>query len=407
MNRFGCFCLRIVLGAALACALPEPVARAQTDPVLLYLPALSTYQVQSNGQLSLAWMADSSTRLTPTPNGKLLSAIDTGGRLHMIWATLTAPRLLYHAWLSSQGWSAPAAVAESLGISETLYGPYVDSVGGLHLVWRADLGTGATPRYRLYYSRWDGSTWSPVEDVYPTANAFVQAMAHSDGAGGVAITVLDTPLFGAAKAFQITGGSGSWTTSAAIQPSYSGAGVVWPDEAGGVRFIGVVSGQPDQLRVDRWLGGAFVVQNRVSALTLGTRETQLDGLGNLLTFGVKSVPIVGGTGYAAVAQCLRDDGAVDPEVTMATYGTAYVTLVKAADRSDLVALAWKTDTSGLAVRVFAGCSSGDTFNVPPPAPPVVSLQAAAVSAAGSRLCLLWRSTYDYRDLTATCANLVR
>lgn len=398
---------RAALVAALALGTSYNSAAGQETSHSLYLPTLSTYAVDMHGSIGLTWGGTTATHLEPTPNGKLLSAIDSFGHPHILWGTLTSPRLIYHSWLAADGWSAPAPVAQSLGSSDVLYGPYVDGAGALHLVWRADLGTGVALRYHLYYSQWDGLAWSPAEDVYGSANSFVQAMAHGDGGGGVAITVLDTQPFGTATAYQLTRSGGGWTTSGAIKPAFTGTSVVWPDEAGGVRFVGAVTGKPDQVRVARWQGGAFVIPEHISSMTLGTRETQLDGNGNLLAFGLKSIPIVGGTGYAALAQCLFNDGSVGDEITMATYDAAFATLVKAADRSDLIGIGWKASPTTLAISVFANCQSAESFSVTVSPESTLALQSVAVSGRASRVCLLWRGTYDSRDLNATCAAIVR
>lgn len=399
--------LRAALIIVLAMGAPQNSAAGQETSFSLYLPTLSTYVVDLHGSVGLTWGGTTATRLEPTPNGKLLSAIDTFGHPHVMWGTLTSPRLIYHSWFGAEGWSLPAPVGQSLGSSDVLYGPYVDGAGALHLVWRADQGTGVQFRYHLYYSAWDGSAWSPAEDVYGSANSYVQAMSHGDGAGGVAITILDTPPFGAATAYQLTRSGGSWIKTGAIKPTFTGTSVVWPDESGGVRFVGAVTGKPDQVRVARWQGGAFVIPERISPFTLGTRDTQLDGNGNLLSFGVKSVPIVGGTGYAAIAQCLFDDGSVGDEISMATYDSAFVTFVKAADRSDLSAIAWKASSTTLAVSVFANCLSAEPFSATVSPASTLVLQSVAVSGRASRVCLLWRGTYDNRDLNATCAAIVR
>ena len=140
----------------------DNLARAQSDTSghVLYLPLL-----QNGYDPSWQWKPTEMVSVSPTPFDNPFLAIDHAGRVHVFWDTwpTSGAAFIYHTYQTANGWSPPAPVANTLGISKLLIPPVVTPDGRIHLVWYNELAFGGP--YRLMYASFDGSQGSPEEEM--------------------------------------------------------------------------------------------------------------------------------------------------------------------------------------------------------------------------------------------------
>jgi hypothetical protein len=111
-----------------------------------------------------------------------------GNELHLVWNSLAGIGKRLHSWSSDGGetWTEPAVITRSISGGWT--GPpglVVDSAGTLHMITSVSGERGAQDIERIFYMRWDGSSWSKPELVSgglgATSSVEGPTLAISDG----------------------------------------------------------------------------------------------------------------------------------------------------------------------------------------------------------------------------------
>jgi hypothetical protein len=323
---------------------PSAAALAQSTTRLM-LPI-----VAANHDLAWRWSATAPVDLTPTPYHGPFPAVDNTGRLHLFWDTLYSPRHIYHTYLSEVGWSPLSPVAESLGASTLLGPPLVDASGHLHLTWRNHLGYGVDNPYRLLYGRFDGTTWSPDEELARGTAPGVKGVAHPDLAGQIRVTMYDAVFPSAA--YQFVRSQDPWQRTGPIRPGHAVNAVV-PDLQGGIRFF---SGLGD-LFYSHWRDGQFVAAGTKLAGSVLSRQVMADAYGSVHVFGGDTVPIPGGSVYGLYHRCLQPEAAWTVEQVLSGENALVGQAVGAAGLSKTFALLWvqTPHTSQAMLALWRGC----------------------------------------------------
>jgi hypothetical protein len=364
----------------------------------VYLPL-----VTHNYDASWQWREPEPVTLTPTPWSNPVTAVDHQGRLHIFWETLSQPRFIYHTYQTSEGWTAPDAIAQTLGTSQILFPPLVDLTGDLHLVWRNYLGLGIEKPYRLMYARFDGLHWTAEEELYRTGNSGVQAMVHHDQQGNIRVTLLDNTM--TTTAHQLIRWSDGWHVLGIVQPGHL-TQWVWPDMGGGIHFYG--SNFSNQLYYSHWRDGQFQVHNYQSTGAVHNRNTQLDGQNNLHTFWKASVPVPGGTVTGLYHQCLQSDLSWRSQEVLSGYSAVTGEVPKAADIFSRVAISWKDSSPApFNIGLWEGCNQLSQKVIPMSEPHNWDLKALALAQTPPKACVLFRRLFDSRQYTAVCADINR
>jgi hypothetical protein len=363
--------------------------------------------VVKNHDPTWQWRAPITVTLTPQTSSAPLMALDHQGRPHILWDTYKEPKFVYHTYLDSGTWVTPTAVAESLGFSEALYPPVVDSQGGLHLLW-LNRETYNDP-YRTLYTRFTSGQWAAEEEVFRSSQtgSALLGMVHFDEKGNIHATMVDGFLV--SGIYHTVHAETGWEASVEIEPP-THYDWVWPDHRGGVHFYGNDYGTPSYLYYSYWREGHFTVRDRrgPARVDLAGRETQLDGKGNLHIFWTDPVAIPGGSVTGVYHQCLGEDLSAGPKEVLS--GESYASgVVKTGSRTRRFALAWQEE-GGERVRmgVWEGCRQTDTKTVPFSGEMDWTPRAMAISDVSSRVCILgYTTTYYPHRYEVVCADILR
>jgi hypothetical protein len=339
----------------------QPISSASQvvpdEGTIIYLPA-----VYRDYDPSWSWNEPVMLTLSPEPFDPPLLVIDNAGRPHIIWDTLSSPRYIFHTYLSDSGWTPPNPIATSLGASETLFPPIIDTTGTIHLLWHNDLGTGITEHYRLIYAFFDGALWSSEEEVI-RSEWDIQGWVHLDDQGGVHVTS-EGSIFGTIHFMSRT--NDGWTLPIELDPVHS-VSLVWPDMFGGVHFYGSSYYPEWYIHHSYWHDGAFVINDQVAVGQLGSHDTQIDSLGNLHQFWRGQVPVPGGTVMGIYYRCLDSNLVWGPESNPSGQAEVSSALFHGWDQLTHLALAWKEAVSGqVRLGVWNGCTQIDEKTVPFP-----------------------------------------
>jgi hypothetical protein len=230
------------------------------------------------------------------------------GRLHLFWDTLDGPGFIYHAMQTERGWTEPAPVAPSNGTSYTLYEPYVDANGAIHLLWRNWLGSGIEKPQRLLYASFDGDVWSTEEQV-ASFDYELQGMVHG-GEGGVIHVTYVWGMISSHESHTTRSASG-WSAPVELKPAHT-ISLVWVDRQGGVHLYGSDYSN-NRVRYSYWKSGTFPVSERVMEGRVYGRRSLLDGLNNLHLYWSGTVPVPGGQVSGLYHQCVEDNRVFGPQ----------------------------------------------------------------------------------------------
>jgi len=391
--------LLTLLGLLALGSMPVRGAPLQQTITTVYLPL-----VVKNYDFTWRWLPPSQITLSPRPNHAPILVIDRSGRPHILWDTYTSPRYIYHTYLTEQGWMAAAPVAESLGTSETLFPPIIDSDGKLHLLWANWFGSSVENPYRLSYAVFDGNQWS-TEDEVVRSNADIQGMVQFDDQGAIRVTYTGVALLGS-QIYQTQHTAEGWSQPVHIylggsHPIY----LVWPDMAGGVHLYGN-DAYNETLYHSYWLNGQFVIQGQIGTGKILGRETQLDIQNNLHVYWTGQVPVPGDTVTGIYYQCLDASLNWSPQIMPSGQEEIAGPPSKAWDGQDGFALAWK-ETAGNRVRLslWDGCAQGDVKTFLFASDINWEVAAAAISHAPRQACVLARELYSY-EYTVVCAVIL-
>jgi hypothetical protein len=366
----------------------------------IYLPL-----VAKNFDPSWAWSNPITATLTPAPYHAPLATIDHLGRLHILWDTLTPPQFIYHTYLTAQGWTSPTAVAQTLGTSEVMYPPLVDTAGILHLAWRNNLGTSVTNPYRIMYARFDGTQWSSEEEVFRSAFT-LQALLHTDQLDQIRIGALVSTAFisFSSNTYDFVRSVQGWSSYGPL-PDPSTATWIWPDMQGAIRFYGDFGS--NAIAFTLWKDGHVLTNAQtINGGTVSARNTQLDGQNNLHVFWTGQVPVPGGFATGLYHQCLSGQLVWDQPRTLSGLDNVASLSAKASDNSSRVVLGFKkTSTGEVELYLFQGC--GSLASSIAPVKPNFDVLAMALSHTPSKLCVLSRKAFTSDMFETVCSDINR
>lgn len=397
MRRYSILHVAILSLTILWMIVSQIPASSQEIQYITYLPL-----IQNNVDVSWRWNEPVDIALDPSPWHDPISIIDQDGRFHVFWDTLSTPRLIYHTYLSPEGWADIKPIAQTVGTSYLLYPPVISEDGKIHFVWRNYLGYGIENPYRLMYASFDTENWSAEEEIVRTASE-MQAMVQVINSTAIHVTYAETNLFAPAL-FNITRTNGGWVNNIEIDPSHS-VSLIWPDRYGGVHLY-----QNDyyakNLHYSYWFDGSFSIDNIVINADLLGHETQLDGQKNLHIFWTGQVPVVGDQITGVYYQCLSHDFNLSIEKILSGEVEITGSVVKASDNLFRVALGWnEAGSNQIQISIHNGCNSHKVKIIPPPLESDWDLKALAISSLPNRLCIFSRTSYTV-NYTAVCGDVI-
>jgi hypothetical protein len=382
--------------------IPAALGEQSSDEHIIFMP-LAMQQYDS----SLTWLEPSSVDLVPWSMYSPLSIIDKQGRLHLFWDTLEGPSFIYHTMQTNNGWTEPAPVSNSLGLSSTLSEPFVDNNGIIHLLWKNWLGTGSVKPYRLLYSSFDGNRWSSEEEVVRADND-LNGVIHSREGGEIQISFY-YGSFPTRYFYTIRSGSG-WGSIAEITPSTNvivirfGYDIVLGDSMGGIHVYAITY-LSQEIRYSYWRNGSWLVRDRVLDVKTYEPRIQLDGLSNLHLFWTGTVPVPGGHVNGLYHQCVEDNRVLLPREVPSSNQAVY-SVARASDQVSKTGLAWRESGSKFRLGTWEGCTSLGVRNIPFPTELNLELTSLAMSADPGKVCAVGRVPYGNTHV-AMCGEVRR
>jgi hypothetical protein len=356
--------------------------------------------VLKDNDFSWNWQSPSEITLSPPPFHLPMALLDHAGRLHIFWDTLTTPQFIYHIIKTDSGWTDPTPVAESLGVSSTLYPPILDTLGSIHLLWRNDLGFGIDQHNRLLYSQFDGVQWSPEEEVVKASNE-LNGMLQFDDQGNIFVTYQDS---WGVVAYQTVRSPTGWSTPVTITPAFWPT-LVWPDMHGGIHFFADWSS--GTLDYAYWYGGIFQVQGQTFPGELIGHSSQLDLANNLHTYWTSLVPVPGGTVNGIYHRCLKPDLTWGTQTNPSGQADVGSGPVKAWDGGSQFGILWEESQSQqMRLAIWQGCEQAEQRIVPFDTEINREASALAISVTPNKVCALSRKLFTY-TYTAWCATINR
>lgn len=392
----------LLLGMLLICPVrtnlaDAPPAGSEEGLATFYLPV-----IMHNCRVPWRWDAASPV-LTANPAPGLATSpvgvIDRSGTLHVFWGRSEwsqSGAFIYHAALTTSGWTAPEPIRPTLGVSYSPALPLVDPDGTIHLLWLNKL-TSSGP-VRLLHSAYNGSSWSDEEAVfsYPTSASQPSGALQVDRDGTLYAIVqynhYDSVLYQARK------GAGGW--QARLVPDTSLADIdMWAlgDRDGGVRrFVSRYEGGDYRGYYSYWLDAAFRVTDAPFSPAPHGRAGDLDDDANLHVYWTESVPVPGGVGDGVFNACFgRDLRQLTPPQLLTARMAVTPPAVSAADDSGRWSLAWRLAESGqVEIAVWRGCQLQVIELAPLQGTPSATPIQAMLSRTPNRWCGLWDLGYD-------------
>ena len=373
---------------------PEPRA---------YIPS-----VFNDANLSWQWLPASRLVLTPTAgyNGGPVMAIDHAGQVHLMWGTTDSryPKYIYHSYLTAEGWTGAAPVAQSLGTSITPWQPLVGPDDTLHLMWLNQL-TSNDPRRILYAAFRDGE-WSADEEVYRASASYINQLwaapqVNEYGQVQAAMTFVNLNLY-PLHALRTAQG---WSPPAAI-PSDLWLMSVLADRTGGVHLY-TEGLSPRIAGYSYWREEAFVVQNQSTGVDLRYRQTLLDAGHNLHIYWTAAVPIPGGQVTGLYHQCLDSNlNLTPPEVLSGASAAGDV--AAAADETGRAVLTWRETASGrVRATMWRGCLQSERATFPEAAAAGWHPLALSLSGTPNMLCGLTKQSGFAIGYAVQCVRLLQ
>jgi hypothetical protein len=381
---------------------PEVSAQNTSTGPRVYLPVLF-----NNYDPSWQWENKTDLTLTPTPATEPLTLIDNSGRVHIFWDTYTSPRFIYHIYQTGNGWSAPAAIANSLGVSYLNGAPEITPDGVIHILWRNELTPGGASR--MLYARFDGSQWGTEEIVATGQGSSLRGSISYDASGNIHALVNDFT--------HRVRGSGGWQTSETIPssplnpPSIFAAWDTVLDRSGGVQYLGY------ELLADigyyaYWKSGQFQVGPTEITGIGYERQTyyQVDN-GEIHFYYSSTVPVPGGSVTGAYHRCLTPDGTIQNPQALSGQEDITYTIKAAGDAKDRVIFSWTPENNPvIKFAVFDHCAQTSTKSVNIFAPnenfTFYGVRSLTMKPDGSRMCLLLQQGYSLSTLKLLCVNIL-
>lgn len=371
----------------------------QSEENTLYLPL-----VAKDFDTSWQFYDPIKVQLQPVPSSNPYLVIDSSKRPHILWDTYSGEKaFIYHTYLTDQGWTTPAPIANTLGRSKLLNPPVVGSHNDIYFVWHNDLNLGGP--YRILYAAWDGTQWGPeYELIGQGSSSSINGMTRLDKQGIPTVAFIESDgFFSSNLYYQGWTGSGFSNRELIKKPTYATA--AWLDTSNGVRLFGDDS-LNGSIRYSYWKGGRFIVDNQAIPGKISPRYTFLDGTNNLHLYRSASVPVPGGNVTGIYHQCLKNDLSWSPEVVLS--GEAYIQkYVVAFDEQVNPLIAWSTNSSQtLTLTIWNGCSliKQRVLSLPP-LPSSYGwgdFVTVARNAKTGKVCFLSKEKYSSTSFVLTC-----
>jgi hypothetical protein len=380
----------------------------EPDSYSLFLP-----YVAHDHDPSWHWGETGLIQLQPTPSSDILMVIDHAGRPHLLWgkSATGGDAYIYHTYLSSGNWTSPINVADTLGVSKTLLTPLITPDGKIHLLWANSLTSGGP--YRLIYAVFDGSQWSPEEEVASHKYQINIARLNYDENGYIHLTYTLSDIF--SYYYHRVRLSDGWSDPQNINPPSGSPALIWrsyrPDRFGGVRYYG--EDWNKNMFYSYWRSGELVVDRQAfDGQISSSHYTLLDRSDNLHVYRSGSVPIPGGSVTGLYHHCINANLNSSPEKAITgseSIGAGYST---AWDSQNRLAFGWKPSNTArfnLVVMdecrviaekqaVFSGLANPTNWG---------EMAAVAVTSQPGKFCSLVRILYTSGEYGLLCADINR
>jgi hypothetical protein len=313
-----------------------PALSQETDLHPVYLPLIAR-----DYDPTWVWGEPELVTISPYPRN-ILMATDNHGRQHLFWDVSTGERFIYHSYQTVEGWTEPAKVAETLGMSELILQPLVTPDGKIHLLWHNTLVYFSS--YRIMYAYFDGQSWSLEEEVAHHSSLIKFGRLNYSDNLDIYLSYGTSEILG--NYYHRTRTHSGWSESIDItDPTivlFLSWKDIWPDRLGGVHFYGVnvLSMGPD-LVYSYWSGGEYVYKRqKLSYKPASLFSPVLDRNESLHLHKKDTVPIPGGNIDGLYHQCMDRNMDLLPAKVLS--GSENISGYKFTwDSANLLAFAWK------------------------------------------------------------------
>lgn len=331
--------------------------------------------------------------------------IDSSGRLHILWDTYSGDKtFIYHTYLTDQGWTDAAPVAQTLGRSKLLNPPVAGAQNDIHLVWYNELNLGGP--YRILYAKWDGTQWgSEIELIGQGKSSSVNGMVRLDNNGMPHVAYIDSDgLFTTSIFYQFWTGTGFSPSQKINRPNYGSN--IWLDTSGGICLYGDM--YPDKVIYSYWKAGTFVDLERAITGQLSYRKGFLDGQNNYHLAKISSVPVPGGNVTGIYHQCLKNDLTWSPEVILSGEVGVNNTVLAFDEKMEYITAWSQNDRQTIVINFWNGCECLGKKELP--LPPVEDsygwgdLIQVAKSAQAGKICMLSKEKYMSSNFLLLCSQ---
>jgi hypothetical protein len=360
---------------------------------------------------SWQWGSTAIVTLTPTPADKPLMAIDHAGHVHIFWDVWpsSGEAFIYHTYQTDTGWSTPAKIANTLGMSYVLAQPLITPDGRIHLLWYNQLAYGG--KYRFMYASFDGSQWSSEVEIAQTDYQLRYGLLNYDSQGDIEVVYVTTNLFTRSYYLKELTPVG-WSSAVDITPPMVNGLVVWnvwPDNLSGVRFLG--RDLYSNIVYSYWKDGGFQTSLQLLPAVTWSDSFVLDNLNIFHLFRIASVPIPGGSVSGLYHQCLDTALNWSSEQVLTGQSSIGDDLALSWDNSGRVVFAWKTyGSADFNLSVMTGCNLPESktshFTAPNPSIHWGHLNAIALSNLPSKICALAGIQSQPQSYGLVCADFL-
>ncbi len=267
-------------------------------------------------------------------------AIDHAGRVHIFWdvSPSSGVAYIYHMVQTGTGWSAPAKIANTLGMSSVLSQPVISPDGRIHLLWYNQLAYGGP--YQFMYASFDGSQWSSEDEIARFSYQDRYGILNYDDQGNIDVVFTIANLISSSYYHKVQTSAG-WSQAVDITPMVTVfvSWNIWPDDIGGVRFLG--RDLYDNIIYSYWKDGGFQTSSHLLPYVTWSNSSVLDTQNNFHLFRVASVPVPGGDVTGLYHQCLDTSLNWGPEQVLSGQNSIGDNIVAAWDNSGRVVFGWK------------------------------------------------------------------
>lgn len=385
---------------ALIISIYQPVVAVSDPPNIIYLPAiLRDYDPY--------WQFGDPVKvpIQPAAFSTPYIIVDSMGRPHILLDAFGGEKtFLYHTYLTEQGWSAAAPIAQTLGRSQLLHPPVAGKQNDIHLVWYNALNFGGP--YRILYAKWNGVSWEPeIELLGDGKSIYIDGMVRLDPSGALHVAYVDTDgLFYTRIYYQVWNGN-AFSAREIVERPKNGSNI-WLDTTGGIHFFGDV--YPDTVLYSYWKEGAFRQLETAVPGKLNYRKGFLDALNNYHLVQTKSIPVPGGNVNGVTHQCLTSDLRWTAEQVLSGPANVNSSAFAFDDRMQYIT-AWSQENhQTVTAYLWDGCENSGKRQI---ALPAVDdrygwgeFLGIAKNAQAGKLCLLSKEKYRSDRVLVICSR---